>query len=86
MRHPFRRAFTLVELLVVVAIMGIVIAGLIAAVQKVRQTALAAKFASQPHMTPDNQAQTARAAVGPPAPPPPRVIGLPLISLSSKMN
>jgi prepilin-type N-terminal cleavage/methylation domain-containing protein len=46
MAHPIRRAFTLLELLIVVLVLAVLIAILLPAVQRVRKSAIAAKLAS----------------------------------------
>jgi prepilin-type N-terminal cleavage/methylation domain-containing protein len=79
MVHPRRRAFTLLELLVVVIILAIMIAVLLPLVQKLRQSAVAAKLANQaqygygPQMAQDNLRQAAARgeAINQPAAPPP---------------
>ena len=70
MLYRHRRAFTLVELLVVVIIIGVVIALLLPAVQSARQAATAAVFSSysdQSESTVPPQA-TPEAKAGPSAP------------------
>jgi prepilin-type N-terminal cleavage/methylation domain-containing protein len=79
MLHPLRRAFTLLELLVVVAILAVLIALLIPAVQRVRQAASEAKSTANqsqygygPQMVQNNlkQAKEAEAAGQPVVPVP----------------
>lgn len=69
MSHLLRRAFTLVELLVVVTIIAVLIGLLLPAVQSARQSALRSKLSSQTHLIPEQEAmQPSKAEVA--APPP----------------
>jgi prepilin-type N-terminal cleavage/methylation domain-containing protein len=71
MTRPFRRAFTLTELLVVVIVIAILIALLLPAVQRVREAAVAkklaneAQFGSGPQMAQENARQAALGAAAP---------------------
>jgi prepilin-type N-terminal cleavage/methylation domain-containing protein len=67
MRHTHRRAFTLVELLVVIVIISVLVALLLPAVQSARQSAYKASLSSRPaREAPDALPQTT-AQVAPPA-------------------
>jgi prepilin-type N-terminal cleavage/methylation domain-containing protein len=75
MFHPVRRAFTLLELLIVVLVLALLIAILLPAVQRVRKSAIAAKLSyelqssSGPQAAPVNPALAEKAGQ-PPAPRP----------------